>query len=75
MLITIGKIQAKEEIARNNAMICLQSLSSMYKINTIESEDSLIKHYNALLTNLNATILDRYTKRDFSNIFEKYIRN
>jgi Bacterial PH domain/YvbH-like oligomerisation region len=75
VLITIGKLQAKEEIARNNAMICLQSLSSMYKINTIESEDSLIKHYNALLTNLNATILDRYTKRDFSNIFEKYIRN
>jgi hypothetical protein len=75
VLMTIGKIQAKEEIARNNAMICLQSLSSMYKIDTIESEDSLIKHYNAILTNLNATILDRYTKRDFSNIFEKYIRN
>jgi hypothetical protein len=46
----------------------------MYKISTIESEDMIVKHYNAMLLNYNATILDRYTKRDFSNIFEKYIR-
>jgi hypothetical protein len=74
-LITIGKLQAKEEIARNNAIVCLNAISSMYKIGTIESEDALVKHYNALLNNLNATILDKYTKRDFSNVFEKYIRN
>lgn len=74
-LITIGKIQAKEEIARNNAIVCLEAVSSMYKITSIDSEATLIQHYNALLTNLNATMLDKYTKRDFSNIFEKYIRN
>lgn len=74
-LMTIGKLQAKEEIARNNAIVCLEALSSMYKINTVESEEALIKHYNAILTNLNATMLDKYTKRDFSNVFEKYIRN
>ncbi len=74
-LITIGKIQSKEEIARNNALLCLDAVSAMYKITNIESEEQLIKHYNAMLTNLNATTIERYTKRDFSNIFEKYIRN
>jgi hypothetical protein len=74
-LISISKIQSKELIARDNAVLCLQAVSSMYKINTIESEETLVKHYNAVLTNLNATMLERYTKRDFSNIFEKYIKN
>lgn len=74
-LTSIGKIQTKEEIARENAILCLQSMSSMYKIDKIESEETIVRHYNAMLTNLNATMLERYTKRDFSNIFEKYIRN
>jgi Bacterial PH domain/YvbH-like oligomerisation region len=74
-LTSIGKIQTKEEIARENAVLCLQSMSSMYKIDKIESEETIVRHYNAMLTNLNATMLERYTKRDFSNIFEKYIRN
>jgi hypothetical protein len=74
-LTSIGKIQTKEEIARTNAVLCLQSMSSMYKIDKIESEETIVRHYNAMLTNLNATMLERYTKRDFSNIFEKYIRN
>jgi hypothetical protein len=74
VLVTIGKLQSKEAIARNNATLCLQALASMYKIGTIESEETIVKHYNAILANLNATILERHTKRDFSNIFEKYIR-
>jgi Bacterial PH domain/YvbH-like oligomerisation region len=75
VLISIGKIQTKEIIARENALRCLQSVSSMYKIDKIESEETIVRHYNAILTNLNATMLDKYMKRDFSNIFEKYIRN
>jgi Bacterial PH domain/YvbH-like oligomerisation region len=74
-LITISKIQSKEEVARDNAVLCLQAVSSMYKLNNVESEETIVKHYNAMLTNLNATMLERYTKRDFSNIFEKYIKN
>lgn len=73
-LIAIGKLQNKEAIARNNAFQCLEVLKSMYKIDTIESEETIVKHYNAIFANLNATILDRCTRRDFSNIFEKYIR-
>jgi hypothetical protein len=74
VLITIGKLQHQQEIARNNANQCLGVLASMYKVNTIESEEAIVKHYNAILLNHNAVVLDRYTKRDFSNIFEKYIR-
>jgi hypothetical protein len=73
-LISIGKIQGKEEIARNNAILCLQSVASMYKIDQVESEETIVRHYNGILSNLNATMLERYTKRDFSNIFEKYIK-
>jgi hypothetical protein len=47
----------------------------MYKITSIENEAALVQHYNALLNNLNSTRLDKYPKRDFSNVFEKYIRN
>jgi hypothetical protein len=73
VLITIGKLQNNEEIGRNNATLCFQALASMYKIGAIESEETIVKHYNAMLVNFNATMLERYRKRDFSNIFEKYI--
>ncbi|MFM2314013.1 MAG: hypothetical protein RLZZ04_3289 [Cyanobacteriota bacterium] len=75
VLISIGKLQHQQEIARNNATQCLEILASMYKISAIESEDMIVKHYNAMLLNYNATILERYTKRDFNNIFEKYIHS
>jgi hypothetical protein len=74
VLITISKLQHQQEIARNNASRCFEVLASMYKISAIENEDTIVKHYNAMLLNYNAVILERYTKRDFSNIFEKYIR-
>jgi hypothetical protein len=74
VLITIEKLQHKEAIARDNAVDCLNALASMYKIVNVESEETIVKHYNAMVVNFNAAILERYTKRDFSNIFEKYIR-
>ena len=74
VLITIEKLQNNEEIARHNATLCLEALASMYKLNTIENEETIVKHYNAMLLNFNAAILERYRKRDFSNVFEKYIR-
>jgi hypothetical protein len=72
-LITISKLQVREEIARDNAITCLNAVTSMYKIGNVENEQTVVNYYNAILQNLNATILDRYTKRDFSNVFEKYI--
>jgi len=74
-LITIGRLQKKDELSRTNALRTLEAVSGMYKIGNVESEEALVKHYNALLENLNNTIQVRYTRRDFSPVFEKYIHN
>jgi len=72
-LITISRLQHKDEIARSNAMQCLGAIASMYKINSVGSEEAIVKHYNAILDNLNLTILERHAGRDYSHVFEKYI--
>jgi hypothetical protein len=72
-LITIGKLQERNEIARANAVRCLDAVASIYKVNAITSEETIVKHYNAILDNLNVTVLDRHAGRDFSHVFEKYI--
>ena len=72
-LITIGKFQERNEIARANAVRCLDAVASMYKVNAVASEETIVKHYNAILDNLNVTVLDRHAGRDFSHVFEKYI--
>ncbi len=74
-LITISKLQDRNEVARANAVRCLDAVASMYKVNTIQSEEAIVKHYNAILDNLNATMLDRHAGRDFSDVFEKYIHS
>ena len=73
-LITIGKLQERNEIARANAMRCLEAVASMYKVGAVESGEAIVGHYNALLDNFNAVILDRHAGRDFSHVFEAYIR-
>lgn len=72
-LITIGKMQRRDEHARHNALRCLEVLGSMYKIGTVTSEEQIAQHYNSLLGTINATVLDRYARRDFSPVFERYI--
>ena len=72
-LITIGKLQYRDDVARANAMRCLDSVASMYKINSIESEQKAVSHFNAVLDNLNTTLLDKHATKDFSHVFEKYI--
>jgi hypothetical protein len=52
----------------------LEAISAMYKINAAGAEDSIVKQYNALLDNLNRTVLDRFGGRDYSAVFEKYIQ-
>lgn len=73
-LITIGKLQERDEIARANALRCLEAVASMYKVSAVESEGVIVKHYNAILENLNVAVLERHAGRDFSHVFEKYIR-
>lgn len=74
-LITIGKLQRRDALARDNAMHSLGALGSMFKIGSLQGEGVLVQHYNAILDTLNATTLDRFHRRDFSPVFERYINN
>lgn len=74
-LITIGKLQRRDEMARDNAMHALNALASMYKIGSVQSAEAVTQHYTALLDSLNATVLERFTRRDFGPVFERYIHN
>ncbi len=74
-LITIGKLQQRNELARGNALRCLDAVASMYKVNAPGGDASIVANYNALLDNLNTTMLDRFAGRDFSEVFEKFIHS
>lgn len=71
---TIGKQQRKDEMARENAIRCLNAVSSMNKMSIVH-EDSVVSHYSKLLEALNDTLFIKHTTRDFTAVFEKYIHN
>ena len=73
-LTMISRLQGRNEQERANAMRTLDAISLMYKVNAAGAEDSIVKQYNALLDNLNTTVLDRFAGRDYSAVFEKYIQ-
>jgi hypothetical protein len=52
----------------------LQATAEMHKI-APNSEQQVINTFNAVLDNLNNTVLDRFTRRDFGAVFEKFIHN
>ncbi|MBB3193129.1 PH domain-containing protein [Roseateles terrae] len=72
---SIGKIQHRNELSQQNVLPCLDALGAMHKISEVESEATLVKHYQALLHAVNTMQLDRYTQRDFGPVFEKYLRS
>ena len=73
-LTMISRLQDRNEQARNNALRTLDAIAGMYKLNAAGAEDAVVKQYNALLDNLNDTVLDRFGGRDYSAVFEKYIQ-
>jgi Bacterial PH domain len=72
-LISISKRQYADEICRNNALKALDATASMYKISNAASSEVITTQFNDILRNLNSIILVNYTKRDFSDVFSKYI--
>jgi hypothetical protein len=70
----ISRLQLRNEVARANAERTLGAVSTMYRLNAAESEDAIVKQYNALLDNYNNAVLDRFGGRDFSAVFQKYIQ-
>ncbi|WAC73530.1 PH domain-containing protein [Roseateles sp. SL47] len=72
---TIGRIQHRNDRSQENVLPCLHALGAMHKISEVESEATIVKHYQALLHAVNTMQLDRYLKRDFGDVFEKYLRS
>jgi len=74
-LITIGRRQHADEVCRDNAMRVLDATASMYKIGSATSNEAVIALYNELLKNVNQVTLVSYTKRDYNDVFTKFIHN
>ena len=73
-LTMIARLQERNELARANAHKTLEAVASMYKLNAVTGDDAVVKQYNALLDALNTAVLDRFSGRDYSTVFEKYIQ-
>ena len=73
-LTMIARLQLRNEQARVNATRTLEAISSMYKVSSLETEEAIVWQYNVLLDNLNTTVLDKFGGRDYSAVFEKYIK-
>jgi hypothetical protein len=74
-LITIGKQQRRDAVSRDNALRTLDATASVHKLNIAPGAGSLVTQFNELLAALNTAMLDTHTKRDFSDVFTKYIHN
>lgn len=74
-LITIGKQQRRDAVCRGNALQALEATASVHKLNIAPEGGTLTTQFNALLDALNTAVLDTHTKRDFSDVFTKYIHN
>jgi hypothetical protein len=73
-LISIGKQQYKDAVGRDNALRALDATASMHKLNTVAG-GSVSGQFSELLSALNTAMLETHTKRDYSDVFTKYIHN
>ncbi|MFC0252180.1 PH domain-containing protein [Massilia consociata] len=74
-LISIGKQQRREAVCRENALRALEATASVHKLNIAPGAGSLVTQYGELLEALNTAMLDTHTRRDYSDVFAKYIHN
>jgi len=74
-LTTIGKQQQRDAACRANALRALDATASVHKLNLAPGEGGLVVQYNDLLAALNTAMFDTHTRRDFSDVFAKYIHN
>ncbi|WP_020652296.1 PH domain-containing protein [Massilia niastensis] len=74
-LISIGKQQQRDAVSRDNALRALDATASVHKLNIAPGAGSLVSQYSELLAALNTAMLDTHTKRDFSDVFTKYIHS
>ena len=74
-LISIGKQQKRDAVCRDNALRTLDATASVHKLNVAPGESGLVGVYGDLLSALNTAMFDTHTKRDYSDVFSKYIHS
>ena len=70
---TIGKLQERDAIGREHAVQSASVIGSMLKLNTAPDPAAVQAHYRAVLEAMNTAVLDQHTRRDFGQVFEKYM--
>jgi hypothetical protein len=74
-LVSIGKLQERDEQARQIAMQCLGVTGQMFKLGHEVSEEQVSRHYVSLLNTVNSVMLDKLSRKDYGGVFERYIQN
>lgn len=73
-LISIGKQQHHDEVCRGNALNALNATVSAYKLTASAPGESIAGQFTEVLRSYNRAVLQEYTQRDFTAVFEKYIK-
>lgn len=74
-LVSIGKLQERDDQARQIAMQCLGVTGQMFKMGHEVSEEAVSRHYVSLLNTVNSVVLDKLSRKDYGAVFERYIQN
>ncbi|MGV3710484.1 MAG: PH domain-containing protein [Gemmatimonas sp.] len=72
---TIGKLQQRDAMARGHVLQSASVLGSMLKLNAAQDPAAVQAHYKAIIDSMNSAVLDQFTRRDFSAVFEKYMHS
>ncbi len=72
-LFALARVRHHATITRDNALRCLDTIGQMHKINAISSDTELTSRYVALVDAATEQFT-RLSKRDYSDVFETYVR-
>ena len=70
---TIAKLQQKDAVGRQHAVQSASVVGSMLKLNAAQDPAAVQAPYRAVLEAMNTAVLDQHMRRDFSQVFERYM--
>jgi hypothetical protein len=70
---TIGKLQRRDETGREHAVQSASVVGAMLKLNAAHDPAAVQAYYRAVLEAMNGAVLDYHTRRDFGQVFERYM--
>ena len=74
-LFAISRQQVRDQSARANSMQSLAALGSMLKLGNLDGPTAAVAYFDAVDAAFNRAMLDTHHKRDYADVFERYIHN